>query len=236
MKKYDLLAITISTVCFLIAFLTTDNIIIGAGVFVVYLAYYFLILRKKFANYIDNNKRLHTCYNFINSFLVTLSVKESFEEAFVSGTRNADKKFSEFLLEMEEMTIDQKIEYLTRYFHFGIYHMFTNVVKLYQEQGGNILKMADSLMSESRRIEETVVECESISVKKGIEFLVLWGLSFIVLLFMRFALSNFYMNMLKSKIFLILLIVFFLVVLLSLHLMASKYVILPVKEESVQYE
>lgn len=233
MKKYDLGAITIGAIIALIAFLTINNIFVGIGIGVLFIAYYFLLLRKKLKNYLFSLEKIHCCYNFINSFLITLSVKESLEEAFESSTRKVPASLEVILQEMNDMSVDQKLEYLTRYFNYGMYRMLVNLVKLHVDQGGNILKMSDSLILETRRVEETVIESESINRKKIGEFVILWSLAFVVLIFMRFSLTEFYKNMLSSKIFVILLIVFYLLVLLSAHLFINKYVKLPIKEESV---
>lgn len=233
MKKYDLVAISICLIICLIGFLTSNNLFVGLGIFVVFLAYYFLFMRKKIKAYIDETSKIHCCYHFISSFLITLSVKDSLDDAFESGTRNANEHFQLYLNEMQEMNINEKIEYLNKYFHFNVYRMFSKVVNLYVEQGGNVLKLSDSLLNENTRIEETMNASSSIGKKKTVEFAILWALAFLVVLFMRFALANFYLNMLKSNIFLILLVAFFLIFLVSVHFYLMRFIKLPVKEESV---
>jgi hypothetical protein len=47
MKKIDILAIALSAIICLVAFLTSNNLFIALGVMVVYIAYYFLLARKK---------------------------------------------------------------------------------------------------------------------------------------------------------------------------------------------
>ncbi len=232
----DLFAITIALVILLVAYLTSLNLIIAIATGVIYVAYYFLIAKKKLVNTINNNKKSHECYNFINSFIITLSIKESLEEAFENATRGADGLFLEFLESMKDMSIDAKINYLTKYFHYSSYRMFTKVIALYQEQGGNILKISESLLSENNRIEQASIDNENESRKKAVEFSILWFLGFIVLVFMRFALSNFYQSMLKSVVFMVLLAVFFLLVLLSIHIFILRYSKSIAKEENVSYE
>ena len=232
MKKIDLLAITISMIITLIAYLSSNNLFVALGILAVYILYYFVLARKKIKNYIESYTRVHTCYHFINSFIITLSIKDSLDDAFDSGTKNANESFQNILSEIKEMTIKEKIEYLQKYFRFGIYHMFTNVISIYEEQGGNVIKIGETLMSETTRIEETMNQVTSNSKKKLGEFVILWALAIAVILFMRFSLSNFYFKMLNSIIFLILLIVFFLLILVSAHIFLLKYTKLPIKEEA----
>lgn len=236
MKKYDLGAISISTVIGLIAFLTSNNIFICLGVLLVFALYYFLLARKKLKIYFTKKFKVHCCYNFINSYLISLSVKGSMDEAFVSATRNPKDSFESVLSGISDMNPKEKLDYLKSYFEFGMYKMFLDLIELHEEQGGNILKMSESLINETRRIEEAMIESESNSIKKITEFIILWSLAFVVLLFMRFALANFYMNMLSSTIFIILLVVFYLIVLLSTHLFINKVVVLPISDEKLNYE
>ncbi len=236
MKKLDFAAIIVVMLIFLLAYLTSQNLIVAGVIAIIFLCYYFLIARKNIFKSKDNNARIHECYNFIYSFLITLSVKDSLDEAFDSASRNASKNLNEYLNEMRDMTAEEKLNYLTKYFHFGIYRMFTKAIALYLEQGGNVLKISESLMQENTRIEQTCLESEKQCAKKGFEFFILWSLGFIVLLFIRFSLSNFYETMLKSKIFFILLIVFFLLFLLSIHIFIKRLSSPIVKEEKINYE
>lgn len=231
MKKIDLFGIMVSAIICLLAYLTSNNIFVAIGIMAAYILYYFLLARKRVIKYEDEVSRAHGCFHFINGFMVTLSIKESLDEAFQSGTRNPSKPLTELIEQMKEMNAMEKIKYLHKYFHFSIYHMFLNVVDIYQEQGGNIFKIGDSLYQESLRIQESVDESISTSKKKLIEFTILWSLALVVLLFMRLALRDFYAKMLKSIIFMILLVVFYLLILVSLHFFITKYSTLPIKQE-----
>lgn len=236
MKKYDLCGLTVSLIILVVAYLTSNNLIIGLSIGLVFITYYFLIARKKLKNTKENNAKVHECYNFIYSFLITLSVKDSLEEAFNSATRNSSENLNQFISEMSDMSINEKIEYLTKYFHFSTYRMFTKVIALYMEQGGNVLKLSDSLIAENNRIEQASLDNENLSRKKTFEFIILWLLSFVVLIFMRFSLNSFYMSMIKSNIFMIFLIAFYSIVLLSIHIYICRYSKLIAKEENVSDE
>ena len=232
MKKYDLLAVMISAIIGLIAYLTSNNLFIALGVIVVYIGYYFLLARKKIKQSLESFLKIHFCYQFINSFLITLSIKDSLDDAFDNGCKHSITSFETILNEIREMTTIEKIKYLNKYFCFGVYHMFTNVLDIYSEQGGNVLKISESLMNESIKIEETITSIEKNSKKKLAEFAILWALAIVVILFMRFSLSEFYFKMLNSIIFMVLLCVFFLLILVSAHIFLVKYTKLPIKEET----
>jgi len=236
MKKFDLISISVSLVVCLISYIASNNLIIGIALMALYIAYYFLIARKLINNYITKKNKAHSCYHFISSFLITLSIKESLSEAFESGIRNPDQSLQSFVNQLNEMNIDEKIKSLSKFYNYSIYQMFINVINLYNEQGGNVLKISNSLLSENTRIEETVNASTSISRKKAVEFIILWALAFAVVLFMRFSLSAFYFKMLSSIVFVVLLVTFFLLCLLSIHLFLIRLVKLPIKEETERNE
>ena len=231
MKKMDLVSITISLVIGLIAFFVSNNIFVCIGVTLIYVLYYFVLARKIIKTYNLKTIKIKSCLYFINTFLITLSIKDSLEDAFEHASNNTDKEFQQLIYEMQEMNVNEKLDYLKKYYSYSSYRMFTKVISLYLDQGGNVLKISESLLNEVVRIDETMNESKSSSKKKLVEFVILWLLTFLVLLFMRFALSEFYFSMLKSIPFFALLIVFFLLCLVSLHVFLKRFTKLPVNEE-----
>ena len=111
--------------------------------------------------------------------------------------------------------------------------MFLNVVDIFSEQGGNILDMADSLLAESTRIEDSLNQAVRTTRKNLLEFVILWGLSLGVLLFMRFGISNFYVMMISSPLFVGLLACYYLIILFSIHLAITGATSLFIKEDKV---
>lgn len=223
--------IAISTLIAVICFLTTSNIFYAVAIFLVFTAYFFIYLFKKLKKYNLLIKRVHSCYFFINSFLITLSVKESISDAYESGLRIQDSQLHLFANELNELSDDEKVKYLKNYFKLAIYKMFLNVFEIYQDQGGNILSMSENLIRETTRTEKVVNESSNLGIKHLIEFIVLWSLSFAVLLFMKFGIGEFYNKMLQNPIFAPLIFVFFLLCLVSIHLFLKNFMNLSIKED-----
>ena len=231
MKKVDFVFIILSLVVSLTSYFATNLIYIPIGIFVVYLLYYFIFIRKRIKNYLVRVEVTHACYHFINSFIITLSVKESLEEAYTNGLRLAPKSLNEETVEIENMNILERIKFLRSYFNLGVYKMFINIVELHQEQGGSILTLSDSLIRECTRVERTLSESTSIGNRHLVEFLVLWLLSFFILIFLRFALSQFYNQMIQSAIIIAMIAGFYLIFLISVHLFLAKYTTISIKED-----
>lgn len=231
MKKSDLIFICLSMIVALCSYLTTNIIYIPLGIFVIYVAYYFIFLRRKIKNYFVRAERIHCCYHFINSFLITLSVKESFEDAYQNGIRLSNKELEMEVTQIENMPILDRIKYLRRYFNLGIYRMFVNVVGMYQEQGGNIINISDGLMRECTRVEKSLSESIAIGNKHLVEFIILWALAFLIIVFIRFSLADFYFKMIASMEMIAMICGFFILCLLAIHLFIMQFTKLTIKED-----
>ena len=236
MKIVSIVGIVSAVLLGALAFLATNNYIVAAVVLVLALGYYMLIAHKMIKKYLSRVQRTHECYKFINSFLITMSVKESLTEAFSSGTLNASPEFKKELADLENMVVEDRIIYLRRYFDLAIYKMFINVLKLYQDQGGNILALGETLMQETTMVENSVTRSFNIGVKKIVEYAILWVLTFAILIFMRFGMSDFYITMLNNRFFVFCLIVFFLFFIAAFHIFLLKFTKLSIKEDKVNEE
>lgn len=224
---FSLLSLATAIICFL----ATENIYFSIVLFLIFVLYFFIFQFKKLKKYFSIIKRVHSCYFFINAFLITLSVKESFSEGYKSGLRIKDSKLQLYASELKDITDYERIKYLRNYFKLAIYKMFLNVLEIYQDQGGNILTMSDNLIRECTRTEKTLIDSHNIGIKHLIEFIVLWALSFGVLLFLKFGIGDFYEKMIQNPIFTSLIFVFFLLFLFSIHMFLNAFTNLSIKED-----
>ena len=233
MKSSFVFAFIISLAIGLVSYLASNNYFIGGGIALVYLLYYLVIALKRINKHSKKVYRIHNSYKFINSFIITMSVRNSLEEAYRSGIQGSSGELKHIVQEIENMDSNERLNYLRKYFNLSIYKMFLNIVELYLDQGGNILTMSDSLIAETTRIEDSLNK-SSRSIKKNIlEFIILWGLSLGILLFMRFGISSFYLSMLHSPIFLGMLVIYFLLILFSIHMLIMRATELSIKEDNV---
>lgn len=229
----DLFFFFITLVVAAIAYVSSLNFYIPIFVVISYMFYYFLLGRKHLVKKQQLTNRIHACYHFINAFIISMSVKESLEDAYQSGIRFEDKELNELTPELEKLKVSDRILYLREFFNLAVFKMFINVLNLYQDQGGNILNMSDELISESTRIEKSVTESLAESNRYLGQFLLLWIMSSSVLLFIRFSINSFYLTMVQSPIFVGFLLVFFILILLSIHLFIVRYSSIIVKEDQI---
>lgn len=229
----DVFYIFITLALAIVAYFTSLNIYIPIFVLLSFLLYYLLIGRKLLNKKEQIVRRIHACYHFINAFIISMSVKESLEDAYQSGVRYEDKELNEVTPQLENLKVSDRISYLREFFNLAVFKMFMNVLNLYQDQGGNILSMSDELISESTRIEKSVTESLSESNRYLGQFLLLWVMSVTVLIFIRFSISSFYVSMAKTPLFSGFLLVFFSLILFSIHLFITRFSSIVVKEDNV---
>ena len=230
MKKYDVIFIILGIFLGILCYFSTINYIFSIVIFVLFVVDYFVFMRKKIIHYFSLIERVHTSYHFINSFIISLSVKDSLEEAYQNGIRINNARLNAETKELTEMAVLDRVKYLYGYFNLSIYKIFLNVLDLYQDQGGNILNMADNLMRECTRTEKTLSDTLSIGYKHLTEFLILWLLSFAILLFMRFSIEEFYLMMLSNPFIVPLIFIFFAICVGSINLFVNAFTNLTIKE------
>ena len=231
MKLLDVFALIISLIIGICGYFGSNSLIFALAVVVIYFLVYMVVLRKRVFTYLKNVRKVHSCYNFINSFILTMSAKKSLEDAYYNATKLNDKEFRDVVANIEESEITEQIHYLKKYFKLALYRIFLNVFNVYQEQGGEILKISESLTKESVRVERSLRESKRIGERKLIEFSLMWVITFGILIFMRFGLSTFYGDMMKVPLFYVFLVAFFLFSLGSSVIFTFRFTNLAIKED-----
>lgn len=205
-----------------ICFIASENIISSAALFIITLLFFVLVLRKKISKYQQKTHRYHQCYQFINTYLVSLSIKGSMTSALESGYDTADNETKEIIDSIKELDEEEKLSYLNKYFRFDLYHLFLDTVALWNEQGGDVLAMSQYLMNQVRLKEEYLLTCESKHRSKVLEFTVLWTIALLILAVLRFALSQFFSFIAKTLFYQVAIIVIFLFVIVSIYIMVNR--------------
>ena len=205
-----------------VTFIATQNIFSPILIFVLSIAFFLLIARRQINKSQQKIHRYHQCFQFINSYLISLNVKGSLSSALESSYETADEGTKEIIDSIKELSEEEKINYLTKYFKFDLYHLFVDMVSLWNEQGGDILKMSHHLVEQVRLKEEYLLTCESLNRSKTIEFVVLWAIALVILASLRFALSQFFDRISKTIVYQVAVVVVMLFALLSIYILISR--------------
>ena len=228
-KKYIPIFIAISLIVGLVSFIVLENVFIAIGIILIYLfvtLFVFVPLLKKYDLKIC---KYHECYHFINNFIISLSIKKSILGALETTINSMPSEFIDQYNSIEQTSEHDRLDYLSTYFTFYDYQLFLQIIFLWEEQGGDIIAMSKYLTSEIRNNEEYISKCEVLNKRKYVEIAILWTLSLAILVFLRFALKDFYAKIKTQLLFIISVTVIELFILFSIYLLIKKGTLLAIK-------
>lgn len=205
-----------------VTFIASQNIFSAIGVLIIFTAFFVLIARRLVNNSQQKIHRYHECYQFINSFIISLNVKGSLSSALQSAYETSDSGTKEIIDSIKELNDEEKLSYLIKYFKFDLYRLFVDTISLWNEQGGDIIKMSHHLIEQVRSKEEYLLACESINKSKSVEFVVLWSIALMILAALRFALSQFFTRISQTIFYQIAIVVIMLFSLISIYILIKR--------------
>ena len=198
-----------------LAYLASDNYFIAGGVFLAVLLESHLFLLPMVKRFRERERKRHECYQFVHTFLVTLSVSSSLDRAYESCKENFSLPLKHIDEGLGNMGVKEKTEYLHSYFSMPIYGVFLSLLSLFQDRGGDVLKISGPLLEELTRIEDTGVLSLKDCRKNLVQFLSMWLMSLAIMSFVRFGLSSFFGTLSTSITYLICISAYFLFLLVS---------------------
>ncbi|NLB48281.1 MAG: hypothetical protein GX813_00265 [Erysipelotrichia bacterium] len=202
-------------------YITCENLISAGIIFLLTLLFFIFFVRRQVHKYEIKTHRYHQCYQFINGFLISLSVRGSLTAALASSYEMADEETKEILDGIKEMNEQEKLAYLHKYFTFDLYHVFLDIVTLWIEQGGDILTMSQYLINQVRLKEQYLLYCQNVQRSKTIEFVILWTIALSILVSLRFALSQFYKHISETLVFQSAVVIIFIFVIFSIYILVK---------------
>ena len=209
MKNRLLIYISISVLLAGICYLLTSNLIYSGLVLVLGMLIFALIIEQLINKHKTKTKKDREAYRFINSFIISLSATKSLEISFENALIGLDAEEKKIIDSTNEKGFEEKLEYLNNYFTSDIYKVFLSIVRLYQEEGGEILDVAGPLLRECTALEEEMITREKNANAALVQFSSLWLMSLLVMGVLRFGLSAFYDSLIKNIVFNVLIIAYF---------------------------
>ena len=205
-----------------VAYISSNNIISSISIILISIFSLILLVKNPIDKYNHKTHRYHQCYQFINSYLVSLSVKGSMSAALQSGYDVVDRDTKEIIDSIKDLNEEEKITYLHKYFKFDLYRLFVDTISLWNEEGGDILWMSQYLINQIRLKEEYLLTCENITRSKVVEFIALWSISLAILGALRFALSQFFSRIAETIFYQVAVASLFIFVLFSIYLFVKR--------------
>lgn len=213
-----------------VCYLMTLNLIVSLLIFLISLFFFLFYVKKKYQKYNENIRRIKECALFINSYIVSLDTSPSLKIAFDYVSFHMSEEYLRFVDGINELNEKEKLEYLSKYFPYHIYYLFLNLVDLFIDQGGDILTMSTYLLNETKRIDYYVINVTKINKQSIVDVGILWFVSLLILICMRFALSQYYELLTKQIYYPICIALFFLLILSSIFILMKKITKLDIKE------
>lgn len=220
--NYLLVGVVTSIVLAGINFIASQNLLSTLFIFLITNAFFILIVKRQMYKNQLKTHRCHQCFQFINTFIISLNVKGSLNAAMESGYEVVDEETKEIIDSIKELNEEEKLSYLIKYFKFDLYRLFVDTIKLWNEEGGDILKMSEYLINQARLKEQYLLNCETIHRQKTIEFIVLWSISLAILGILRFALSQFFYKISSSLFYQISVSVIVLFAIFSIYILVMR--------------
>ncbi len=220
--NFILVGIIVSSVFAGVTFIATQNLFSTISIFLIFTLFFVLIARRL----IDKNQlkihRYHQCFQFINTFIISLNVKGSLSASMQSAYEVSDSGTKEILDSIKDLNEEEKINYLVKYFKFDLYRLFVDTISLWNEQGGDIIKMSRHLVEQVRLKEEYLLSCQSLNKTKSFEFIILWSIALAILATLRFALSQFFLRIGQTLFYQIAIVAIQLFALFSIYLLIKR--------------
>lgn len=190
--NFILVGAVVSLVLAVIVFIATQNLIFVLLFFLISNLFFTLVVNKIMKKAQLKIHRYHQCFQFINSFIVSLNVTGSMNTAMQRAYETSDESTKEIIDAIKDLNENEKLTYLIKYFKFDIYRLFVDTINLWSEEGGDIIQMSQYLVDQARLKEQYLINCETIHRQKTVEFVVLWAITLSILGILRFALSQFF--------------------------------------------
>ena len=199
---------------------TTKNLIFTGALGLMFLILFFILIEREYRKFESNSKKVKECTKFINNFINTLSINKSINTTY----EQVKETFNEELLIIDNESsegVEEKIKNLKSYFNLKVYDVFLKLLDQYLFQGGDIIKISQLLLFDTRKMNSLLDDYNVITKRKLIEFASMWGLTMIILVVIQLSMSMFYETILKMSFYPIAIFCFFIVFITFLYLFLS---------------
>ncbi len=224
-----LIGFIVSIALSLICFISTQNLISSALIGAITILYFFIYVKKVVKNKDELVDRFQNCYQFINNFLIALSIKGHISRALASTLESQNEETKDLIESVDSKDPLEKIVYLKDYFKFDAYSLFVDLVSLYNDEGGDAIQMSRYLLNQIREEEEFVINAERMNKKAIVEFTILWSFALSILVILKFALDDFFLRIIKSVFYQVSIVCILLFALVSVHIAVKKITNIKIK-------
>ena len=201
MNKFDVISPLVSMFIGLAVYIALDNYIYGIGAAIVVLIILSFMYRPILQLFYKKIDRFHELYHFVNTYVISLNVLKSHSGAIENALETISKDGNEELSLINHLTENEKFLYLKKYFRFHLYQLFTDIISIWNEEGGDVIRMSNYVITQLRETEDYIVFSQRTANRRTIEFAILWAFSIMILVVLRFSLNEFYSSFVQQPLF-----------------------------------
>ncbi|MDR1697861.1 MAG: hypothetical protein LBR37_02980 [Erysipelotrichaceae bacterium] len=203
-----LISITIAVIISLYAFTLTSNLVFTAGVLVLQFILCFFLFGRIIMRSKKKVRMYETAFSFIDSFLLHLSNYRVVKDVLENRKILFDQELNAFLDKYQEYDDNTKLIEIANFYHVTEYQIFLALIKIYEENGGEILRISNRLVEIIAEKSTLLSDYKRKSALILINNIILTVLTFLILILCRFLVTDLYRVFFSTPLFLILLAIF----------------------------
>lgn len=210
--------VLVSLLSSLASYYLTDNLYFLIATLVIYLAYfiiYEICFKRRERIRLKRDRDLTA---FIHDFFLAYSVDFSLAKAINKANENASNGLKEQIKMLDEFKNMDKLEKLADYFSSSLYQLFLKTIDICENYSEDRIKTISFLLEENNRYIFNQKVLQRNIWRSLVEFSLLWIISFIVLIIIRFAVNNYFNQLINAWIYLVGIAIYFAFFLFSIHL------------------
>jgi hypothetical protein len=144
-------------------------------------------------------------YYFMQMFLTTLAIKKTIHESFLDVYQRYQIAKQTWLVAYGSNDPLIVLENLQQRFHHPLYALFVATLQFYETQGGDVLTLFESLLTQLRLVETRRMESQQLKKRYFSQWIILWLLNLFVLIMAKSVLMDLFTTMRTSFVFMMML-------------------------------
>jgi hypothetical protein len=156
-------------------------------------------------------------YYFLQSFLTTLAIKKTVHETYVDVYQRYQLSHQRWIQTYTSNDPLFALDNLKQRFQHPLYQIFYTTIQFYEQQGGEVMILFDSLFRQMRLVESRRLEIQLLHRRYFAQWVGLWILNGLVLVMSKIVLLDLFTEMLINPIFVWMLSTVYLYVPLSFY-------------------
>ncbi len=147
------------------------------------------------------NQRDEEMYYWLQNFITTLSIKKTITETFVDLSHRYQLQSASWLKAYTSNDVMQTMINLNQRFKHPIYEIFTSTLSFYEQQGGEVMTLFESIMLQGRLMETRRIEVQRYGKRYLLQWMFLWALNVVILFISKFSLADLFVIMKETILF-----------------------------------